>query len=584
MYCIASLCLCAAAHGWTDTGPSQPGDELGPILFGLKQQNVDHLEAHFLRVSDPVSDQYGRYLSIDEIADIVAPTTAAADAVGTWLSASGVDHRALPSRDYLVVDSVNASRLSSMLQLRDGVNGFRAYRNPNNGRVVHRCGAYAIPATVSAHLELAEPTSGAPRPQRRTSIRTHMHHPRVGAEAVPPATAQAAAGEGAEIPWPHDCEGLLEDGMITPAVLKTRYNISNVSSTTFVAQRGSVGVIQGAGLEGGAFLPADLQELMRMCGLPPANWTVRGSAAANFPAVISKCADFDMCEEQTLDVQTVASVAPGVPLHYWMLDNSRPLNMFVQLNNEKAPSLVYSWSAGDAEQAYRSDGGARVNRELMKLGLRGVTMVESSGDMGGYAPLGDDDDVLPTHFEPAFPGTSPYMTVVGGSQFLPRGAAMGGDQIGPEMGVMLGQQFPKKYNGSWVTSGTSGGGFSNILPRPAYQDGAVLSFLAAAAAAGELPPAASIWNASGRGFPDVAMLAGLPAEGGPSADGRTGVVTNYFQRRNGRWVHTDGTSASAPAFAGLVAVMNAARLAAGKPPMGFINPFLYAARANRRCT
>ena len=37
----------------------------------------------------------------------------------------------------------------------------------------------------------------------------------------------------------------------------------------------------------------------------------------------------------------------------------------------------------------------------------------------------------------------------------------------------------------------------------------------------------------------------------------------------------DGTSASAPVFAGVVSLLNDARLAAGKSPLGFLNPLLY---------
>ena len=37
-----------------------------------------------------------------------------------------------------------------------------------------------------------------------------------------------------------------------------------------------------------------------------------------------------------------------------------------------------------------------------------------------------------------------------------------------------------------------------------------------------------------------------------------------------------GTSASAPAFAGYVSLLNEARLLARKPVLGFLNPFLYA--------
>lgn len=36
-----------------------------------------------------------------------------------------------------------------------------------------------------------------------------------------------------------------------------------------------------------------------------------------------------------------------------------------------------------------------------------------------------------------------------------------------------------------------------------------------------------------------------------------------------------GTSASTPTFAGIVSLLNDANLAAGKPPLGFLNPMLY---------
>lgn len=37
-----------------------------------------------------------------------------------------------------------------------------------------------------------------------------------------------------------------------------------------------------------------------------------------------------------------------------------------------------------------------------------------------------------------------------------------------------------------------------------------------------------------------------------------------------------GTSASSPTFAGFVGLLNSARLSAGKPSLGFLNPLLYA--------
>ena len=45
---------------------------------------------------------------------------------------------------------------------------------------------------------------------------------------------------------------------------------------------------------------------------------------------------------------------------------------------------------------------------------------------------------------------------------------------------------------------------------------------------------------------------------------------------NGDLLSVGGTSASAPTFAALVALINDARLAAKKPPVGFVAPLLYA--------
>ena len=44
---------------------------------------------------------------------------------------------------------------------------------------------------------------------------------------------------------------------------------------------------------------------------------------------------------------------------------------------------------------------------------------------------------------------------------------------------------------------------------------------------------------------------------------------------NGVVTSQGGTSASAPTFAGIVSLLNEARIVAGKPVMGFLNPFLY---------
>lgn len=67
-----------------------------------------------------------------------------------------------------------------------------------------------------------------------------------------------------------------------------------------------------------------------------------------------------------------------------------------------------------------------------------------------------------------------------------------------------------------------------------------------------------LYNPRGRGFPDVAAQ---------------GVKYHVFS--GGKDILVSGTSASAPMFAALVSLLNNARLAQGRAPLGFLNLWLY---------
>ena len=144
--------------------------------------------------------------------------------------------------------------------------------------------------------------------------------------------------------------------------------------------------------------------------------------------------------------------------------------------------------------------------------------------------------------------------------------------IGAEMAVSDGPPEGPKWN-------FSSGGFSNPanggFPVPAYQVHATAAYLDAAARGLHTLPAASLFNRTGRGIPDVAAIS---SSGGPP-EGNCWLIYNPNNPDNPRgdgygWDCDGGTSASAPFWAAMIARLNAARLAAGKPTMGFIHPFL----------
>ena len=104
---------------------------------------------------------------------------------------------------------------------------------------------------------------------------------------------------------------------------------------------------------------------------------------------------------------------------------------------------------------------------------------------------------------------------------------------------------------------TSGGGFSKYYEQPSFQKAAVARYFASLKGTTKYPYPG--FNASKRGYPDVS-LAGA----------------NYRVIVGGRAFGLYGTSASTPVIAGFFSNMNAARMAAGKGPVGWINPALYA--------
>ena len=91
---------------------------------------------------------------------------------------------------------------------------------------------------------------------------------------------------------------------------------------------------------------------------------------------------------------------------------------------------------------------------------------------------------------------------------------------------------------------------------PSWQKSSISAYFTAAAAAGHTP---SLGYGAGRGFPDIA-LAGV----------------NYAVIIGGGSGTVCGTSESAPAVAAFFSNVNAARMAIGKGPVGFVNPALYA--------
>ena len=109
----------------------------------------------------------------------------------------------------------------------------------------------------------------------------------------------------------------------------------------------------------------------------------------------------------------------------------------------------------------------------------------------------------------------------------------------------------------YETQWTSGSGFDRWTTSPSWQSSFVKQYLSR-----DIPfPSGkgTRWNPMGRAYPDVSAL------------GHNCAVRIY-----GGWMMEDGTSCSAPLFAGIIMILNNHQLEREKPLIGYANPLLYA--------
>lgn len=257
--------------------------------------------------------------------------------------------------------------------------------------------------------------------------------------------------------------------------------------------------------------------------------------------------------EADLDLEYLMAVSQGTPTSFFYIPGSGgpsvedPILAFLELAASlAAPPEVLSISYGEAELVIDPQVVDALNTEAMKLGARGVTIVTASGDDGVLIPPARQHQswhgVGPCAYVPAWPDTSPFITVVGATQ--------GHELPSPQPDQIIACQSSK---GGGITTG---GGFSAKVPRPAWQDDAVEGYLNSE----QGRASAKGFVSTGRAYPDIALA------------GHSFVIVAGNESSVG-----SGTSVSAPVFAGFVSLINARRKERGMQSVGFINPTLYRA-------
>jgi len=269
---------------------------------------------------------------------------------------------------------------------------------------------------------------------------------------------------------------------------------------------------------GGGYTDSDLQTYFSGVGLStPSVVSVSVDGGANSPGDPNGADG-----EVELDIEVAGSVANGATIAVYFAPNSDQgfidaITTAVHDTTNKPSVLSISW--GGPETSWSQSSVTALDNACQSAAALGVTITVASGDSGSSD--GTNGTVVD------FPASSPHVLACGGTELFANGTAIAQEVVWDDQ----------------PQGGASGGGFSSTFAVPSWQTSAL--------------PAGS----SGRGVPDVSGDASPESGYNIIVDGQPQVV--------------GGTSAVAPLYAGLIALVNQQLASQGQQSAGFVNPLLY---------
>lgn len=418
------------------------------ITIAIKNNNVEIMKDKLLDISDPTSNNYGKYLNFKQVGNMIR-NDLSTNIVKTWLINNGCNIiSSTINGDYIKVQST----IENFSTLFDS----EFYHFSNNGKTIYRALKFSLPEEIFNHVGTILDLIHLPIDVEKKTIFSTVN--------VQDITISSTSS------------------YMTPAKLKSYYNINgipiNLSNQSIFATIDQT------------FSPDNLDQFQSYFNLPsnPITSNIGGHASS------SLCQDpqnVNQCIEANLDVQYITAIS-AVPTQYHYVDPTGGyssnvfLNWAINVSNTVDPPLVHSISYGQIELYVPKSEMNQFDIALIQFGLMGLTVLVSSGDDG--APSSSSSYTCA--YLPSFPASSSYVTAVG--------ATSGVESNSPEVTCA-------SNTGSSITSG---GGFSNLSPMPSWQKNAVDSYLNNyTPESNALYPGNPLYqfNSSGRAYPDIAM-------------------------------------------------------------------------------
>jgi len=482
----------AAPHGSTLLGAAPSSTRLD-LRVVLEPNNSGALTQFINDVSTPGNPLYRHFLSPAEFAQRFGAAPSAIALVRSELRSTGLTVSAVSPNNLVLRVTGSATQVAATFHTK-----LQRYRDVSGEIATVATSRIGLAAPIARYVAGISGLNGFEHPHATSTItNSTLARPSLAGPTACTSASNAAAARHVYL----------------PSQIAHAYGLDTAYANGFNGAGHSVAVVEFAD-----YYRSDMTTYLNCFGLSNTivDVVMNGGAGASTAA--------DGGAEVTLDLQQIASLAPGATIYNYMHPNDANgfVDEFNQIANDYlADSVSVSWGLCEADIS-----SAAQQPLLQQLAAQGQSVFVAAGDSGSsscaynaaagdssvsYSPIVDD------------PSNSPWVTGIGGLSVT---------SISPLVQTV--------WNGGCGSPCGGGGGFSNVYGRPDWQVG----------------PGVTLNNQ--RQVPDISVM----------GDPRTGMLA-YFA---GGWHGFGGTSIGAPILGAMAAV---GAQACGMSNLGFLNPRLY---------
>ncbi|MCJ1287426.1 hypothetical protein MMC26_006777 [Xylographa opegraphella] len=216
----------APATDWVK-GARVEGDAILPMRIGLTQTNLDKGYDYLMEVSDPDSDKYGQYWSMEEVHNAFAPPKETVRMVREWLTVSGIHGSRVIQSDNYGWLAFNATAVEAERLLNTE---YHEHEHKHSASVRVGCDEYHIPKHIQEHIDYITPgIKLTPVVKRSVKVKreSSLSSKPAGRVSTPAGSDDLQSISPSAMNLPPDIRGC---GLnITPPCIKALYQIPNAT-------------------------------------------------------------------------------------------------------------------------------------------------------------------------------------------------------------------------------------------------------------------------------------------------------------------------------------------------------------------